>query len=120
MEAVEDIRMRHRVVTEFMTTGYSPKDTHRCLRSMCGEDAKDISSVRGWVHHFNSSGKNNGNRPHSDPSATAVIMQTTDRVDAMILNYCITACELQAAVGDWKTRSWQQKNLSKIGAENCY
>jgi len=59
---------------------------------------------------------------------TAVIMQSTDRVDAMILNNCcITACELQATVGEWKTssyghhqRSWQQKNLCKIGAENCY
>jgi predicted transglutaminase-like cysteine proteinase len=56
-----------------------------------------------------------------------VIMQTTDRADAMILNNCcIMACELQAAVGDWETsscghhqRSSQQKNLCKIGAENC-
>lgn len=96
MEAAEDVHTRHTVVTEFMTVeGYSPKETHRCLRSMCGEDAKDISSVRCWVHHFNSGGKNNGNRPHSDPSATAAIMETTDRVDAMILNNCcITAREL--------------------------
>jgi len=95
---------------------------------MCGEYAKDINSLRCWVHHFNSGGKNNGNRPHSDPSATAAVMETTDRADVMILNdCCITACELRAAVRDWKTssygyhqRSWQQKNLCKIGAENCY
>jgi len=54
MEAVEDVHTRHRVVTEFMTReGYSPKETHWCLRSMCGEYAKDINSVRCWVHHFN-------------------------------------------------------------------
>lgn len=76
MEAVEDIHTKHRVVTEFMTTeGYRPRETHRRLRSVCGADAKDISSVRCWVHHFNSGGKNNGNRPHSNPSATAAIME---------------------------------------------
>jgi hypothetical protein len=54
-------------------------------------------------------------------------METTDRVDAMILNNCcITACELQAtvwigkpAVMDIIREVRQQKNLCKIGAENC-
>jgi hypothetical protein len=47
MEADEDMHTRHRVVTELMTVeGYSPKETHRYVRSMCGDDAKDISSVR--------------------------------------------------------------------------
>ena len=67
---------------------------------MCGEDANDISSVRCWVHHFNSGGKNSSNRPRSDPSAVEVTMETKDRVDAMILdNCCITTHELWATTG---------------------
>ena len=27
-------------------------EIHRCLRSVCGEDAIDVSSVRCWIHHF--------------------------------------------------------------------
>lgn len=101
MEAIEDVHTRHRVVTDFITVeGYSQKEIYRHVRSMCGEKAKDISSVTCWVHHFNSGGKNNSNRPRSDPSAVEVIRETKDRVDAMILNNrCITTCEMWAAIG---------------------
>ena len=116
------------VATEFMNAeGYRPRETHRCLRSMCGEDDKDISSVRCWEHHFNSGGMYDGNRPHSDPSHTAAIMETTDRVDVIILNNCcITAREQQAATGIGKMAVMdirevrEQKSLCKIGAENCH
>lgn len=88
--------------------------------------------VRMWkilavLGYFNSGGKNNSNRPHSDPSTTAAIMETTDRVDAMILNNCCITTWTAGRNRDWKTssygrhlRGWQQKDLCKIGAENCY
>lgn len=42
-----DIYMRLRVVTEFLVmNGTSPVEIYRCLRSMHGENAVDVSSVR--------------------------------------------------------------------------
>jgi hypothetical protein len=60
---VEDLCNRQRVVTEFLTVeGSSPIEICRRLRSMCGEDSIDVSSVRCWVHLFNSGGNNVGDR----------------------------------------------------------
>jgi hypothetical protein len=45
-------------VIEFHTVeGCSMVGIFRCLRSVCGEDALDVSSVRHWVHCFKSSEK---------------------------------------------------------------
>jgi hypothetical protein len=45
---VVDVGTRQRVVTEFLTTeDSSPIEIHRRLRSVCGEDAIDVSSERG-------------------------------------------------------------------------
>jgi len=55
-------------------------------------------------------------------------METTDRVDAIILNNCcIMACELWATIGIGKPAVMdiirevrQQKSLCKIAAESCH
>jgi len=50
-----DVHSRQRVVIEFLTAaGSSPIVIHRLLRSMYGEDAIDVSSVRCWVRCFES------------------------------------------------------------------
>jgi len=53
-----DVHSRQRVVIEFLTAeGSRPIVIHRLLRSMYGENAIDISSVRRWVHCFESGEK---------------------------------------------------------------
>jgi len=55
--------MRLRVVTEFLVVnGTSPVEIHRCLRSMRGEKAVDVGSVRHWVGNCMSSEKDIGDR----------------------------------------------------------
>lgn len=50
-----DVHSRQRVMIEFRTAeGASPIVIYRLLRSMCGEDAIDVSSVRCWVRCFES------------------------------------------------------------------
>jgi hypothetical protein len=50
-----DVCTKQRVVIEFLTAeGSSPIGNHRLLRSMYGEDAIDVSSVRWWVRWFES------------------------------------------------------------------
>jgi hypothetical protein len=58
------IRTRQRVAIEFLgTESSSLKDIHRRLRSVYGEDAIDISSVRRRVRRFKSSEKDIGDAP---------------------------------------------------------
>ena len=60
------VRTRQRVVTEFITAeGFSPIEVHRRLRSVYGEDAIDVSSVRRWVRRFKGDEKDIGDRPGS-------------------------------------------------------
>jgi len=50
MVNVVDICMRLRVLTEFLIVdGTNPVEIHRCLRSICGENAVDVSSDVGLV-----------------------------------------------------------------------
>jgi transposase len=58
------------VVIQFLTVvGSSPIKIHRHLKSVCGEDAIDVSSVRHWVRRFKRGGKDIGDRPHSSRPA---------------------------------------------------
>ena len=51
------------MVTEFLVVnGTSPVEIHRCLRSMRGEKAVDVGSVRHWVGNCMSSEKDIGDR----------------------------------------------------------
>jgi hypothetical protein len=87
-------------VTEFLTAeDTSPTEIHRHLRSVYGDDAIDVGSVRCWVHHFNSSRWNVGDRPCSGRTATATITETKDKVDVLILSDCCITSELWAATG---------------------
>jgi hypothetical protein len=66
MAVVLDVLIRQRVVTEFLTAeGPRLPEIHQCLRSMYGDDAVDVSSVRCWVHCFKSSVKDIYYRSHS-------------------------------------------------------
>jgi hypothetical protein len=53
---VVDILNREKAVT-LTAKGSSLIEIHGCLRSMYGEDAIDVSSVRCWVHCVNSGDK---------------------------------------------------------------
>ena len=66
------VRTRHRVVTEFLTAeGCSTTEIHRLFRSVYGESATDVSTVRHWVRPFESGEKHNGYMPRRDRPATA-------------------------------------------------
>lgn len=85
----------------FLTVeGSSLIEISRRLRSVCGEVAIDVSSVGRWVHHFKSGEKDIGDRPHNGWPATAAMMETKDKVDALIRDdHRITTSELWASVG---------------------
>jgi hypothetical protein len=69
------------MVTEFLTVeGSSPIEIRRHLRSLCGEDAIDVSSVRHWVHYFKSGEKDIGDRPHNSQPAQAAMTETKDKL----------------------------------------
>ena len=54
MADVVDVNTRQRMVTELLTAeGSGPIEVHRRLRSVCGEDAVEISSVKRWLRRFN-------------------------------------------------------------------
>jgi hypothetical protein len=60
------IHTRQRVVTEFHSEeGSRSIQIHRCLKSVYGEDATDVSSVTCCVHHFKSGEKDTGDRTYS-------------------------------------------------------
>jgi transposase len=64
MTDVVDVNTRQRMVTELLTAeGSSPIEVHRRLRSVYGEDAVEISSVRRWIRRFNSGEKDVGDNP---------------------------------------------------------
>ena len=68
------VRTRHRVVTEFFTAeGYSPTETHILFRSVYGESATDVSTVRHWARPFESGEKHTGDLPRKDRPATAAV-----------------------------------------------
>ena len=61
-----DVCTRQRVVIELLIAqGSNWIHIQRHLRSVYGEDAIDVSSVRCWISHFKSSEKDIGDRPCS-------------------------------------------------------
>jgi hypothetical protein len=73
-----DIHTKQRVVViEFITAEVSsPIWIHRCLKSVCGEDATNGSLIIRWVHSFESSDKYTGDGPHRGQPGTATMMNT--------------------------------------------
>lgn len=62
-----DVHSRQRVVTQLLTAeGSSPLEIHTRLRSVCCEDAIDVSSVTRRVLRFKSGQEGSGNKPRSD------------------------------------------------------
>jgi hypothetical protein len=100
MVNVVDICIGQRVVIEFLTAeGSSPIEIHRCLRSVYGEDAIDVSLVRCWVCCCTSSEKDIGDRPRRGRLATAVTTKNKDKVDVLIWDDChIMTSELCTAM----------------------
>lgn len=59
-----DLNTRHRMLTELLIAeGSRPVQIYRRLRSVYGEDAVEISSVRLWLRRFNSGENNVGKSP---------------------------------------------------------
>jgi hypothetical protein len=74
-------------VIEFLTAeGFSQMEIHRCVRSVSGEDAVDVSPVRPSVPHFKSSEKDTGDCAHRDRPAKATTVENKKKVDALIWN----------------------------------
>jgi transposase len=129
MADVVDVRTRQRAVIEFLTAeGSSPIEIHRRLRSVYGEDAIDVSSVRHWVRRFKSGEKDIGDRPRSGRPATAATKENKENVDALIRDdRRITTSELCSAIGTGKpavmvssSENLATVNLRKVGAENAH
>jgi hypothetical protein len=88
------------MVTEFLTLEVSSLiKIHRHLESMYGEDAIDVSSVRCWVCHSKSGEKDTGDRPRSGRPALAAMMETKQKVDALIQDDCHITNELCTTIG---------------------
>ena len=127
MADVVDIRTKQCVVIKFLTAeGSSPIEIHRRLRSVYGEDAIDVTSVRRWVRRFKSGEKDISDRPRSGRPATASTTVTKDRADMLFRDDRRITSELRAAT-DWKPGGyghhqtpWLQKSLRKVGAENAH
>jgi hypothetical protein len=67
MVNIVDIHTWQRVVIKLFTAeGYClVENQHRCLISVCGEVAIDVSSLRCWVHRFKSSEDVIGDKCHT-------------------------------------------------------
>jgi hypothetical protein len=74
-------------VTEFLPVeGYSPTEIHRRLRSVYGEYAINVRSVRLWFLPFKSSDKDAGDWPRSGRPAAAATTETKNRVNVYFVS----------------------------------
>jgi hypothetical protein len=81
MADIVDIRKGQMQVIEFLTAeGFSQIEIHRCVRSVSGEDAIDVSPVRPSVPHFKSSEKDTGDCPHRGRPAKATTLENKKRM----------------------------------------
>ena len=72
--------------------GTSPVEIHRCLRSICGENAVDVSSVRCWVGYCMNREK--------DPAAADQLQQQQWRTKTRLMRlFGMTTREFCAATG---------------------
>jgi hypothetical protein len=94
---------------------------------MCGAETIDVSSFGHWVCHPVSVEKDIGGRLCSFQPTTALKTETKDKVDVPIWDDChIMTNELCTAGGiakehyDDHQRTWLQKSLCKVDAENAH
>jgi hypothetical protein len=85
-----------RVVTVFQTAeASSPIEIHRRLRSVYGEDAIDVTSVRHGAHRYKSGGKDISDKPLNGRPALVATTEIRDKVYALIrYDSSITTSEL--------------------------
>ena len=77
-----EVRMKQRCVIEFLhAEKIAPKDIHRRLVNVYGDQTVDVSTVRRWVARFSSGDSDMKDKPRSGRPCTAVTPRNEERLD---------------------------------------
>ena len=101
-----EVLMKQRCVIEFLhAEKIAPKDIHRRLLNVYGDQTVDVSTVRRWVARFSSGDSDVKDKPRSGRLCTAVTPRNEERLDldepGQTINsdrYIATATKLKARI----------------------